>query len=158
MKRLLQLCFALLLAGIMMVSCNKGGPKDVATKWLTSFNQMDYETAKKYSTDDTKKFLSELDELYKILPDSSKKEMKNVTVTVKDVKEDGDKAVATFTTSLDPGKDQQLSLVKQGGKWLVQFSKDDASEEMNPDDAEPADTTGAAPVQSDAPGGDSVKH
>src|SRR5436190_15669528 len=99
MKRILQLCFTLLAAGVMLAGCNRGGPKDVANKWLTSFYQMDYETAKKYSTDDTRKFLSELDELYKILPDSTRRDLKKVTVTIKDVKENGDKAAVTFRTS-----------------------------------------------------------
>src|SRR4051812_30439149 len=138
MKRVLQLCLGLLVAGIMMAGCNKGGPKDVANKWLTSFYQNDYETAKKYSTDDTKKFLSELNELFKILPDSSRKDLKKETVSIKDVKQDGDKATVTYATSTEPGKEQQLSLVKQNDKWLVQFSKEDVPADVGENAAEQA--------------------
>ncbi len=109
----------------MVVSCNKNSPKEVATTWLNSFYHMDCETAKKVSTEDTKSLIATLQQFTSMIPDSMKKEMKKIVVTVKDVKEDGDKATATYTLSNDPGKDQSLPLVKQNGKWLVQFTKND---------------------------------
>ena len=125
MKKVLVSFSTLLLVALMSVSCNKNSPKDVASAWLNSFYHLDYETAKKSSTEDTKSLLATLQQFTNMVPDSNKKEMKKITVNVKDVKEDGDKAVATYTTSDNPGKDQSLNLVKQSGKWLVQFSKND---------------------------------
>jgi len=123
MKKFL-VSFSLVLA-IAFVGCNKNGPKDVAQNWLTSFLHLDIENAKKFSTDDTKMLLSEIQQLTDKVSDSSKKEMKKITVNIKNVKENGNKAVATYTTSDVPNKEQTINLVKQGDKWLVQFSKVD---------------------------------
>lgn len=128
MKKILLSFSTLLLASMLLVSCSKNSPKDVANTWLTSFYHMDYEAAKKVSTDDTKALLTQLSALSSMMPDSTKKELKNISVTIKDVKEDGDKATVTY--SLSGGKDAPkdtppLKLVKQGGKWLVQFTKQD---------------------------------
>jgi Domain of unknown function (DUF4878) len=141
MKKVLVSFSTLLLIAVMSVSCNKNSPKDVASAWLTSFYHLDYETAKKTSTEDTKSLLATLQQFTSMVPDSNKKEMKNITVNVKDVKQVNDtSAVATYTTSDNPGKDQSLNLLKQNGKWLVQFSKNDQM-------GGAADTTGAATEQ-----------
>jgi hypothetical protein len=116
---------SLLLMAVISVSCNKNSAKDVATTWLTSFYHIDYETAKKFSTEDTKNLIATLQQFTNMVPDSTKKEMKKLSINVKDVKEEGDKAIATYTISDNPGKDQTINLVKKDGKWLVQFSKND---------------------------------
>lgn len=119
---------------------------------------MDYETAKKVSTDDTKQLISQLQQLTGMISDSSKAEMKKITVTVKDVKENGDKAEAKYSLSDSPGKDQTINLVKKDGKWLVQFSKNDqmSGGADGADQAGGADSTGAAPA--DAAMSDTTKH
>ena len=66
MKKILLSFSALLLAAVILVSCNKNAPKDVANTWLTSFYHMDYDAAKKVSTDDTKNLLSQLQQLHVI--------------------------------------------------------------------------------------------
>jgi hypothetical protein len=110
---------------MFLASCGKNTPKAVADKWLTAFNHLDLETAKSVSTDDTKRLLSELEQLTKSVTDSNKKDLRKITVTIKHVKVDSNKAVATYITSDNPGREQSLNLVNQNGKWLVQFSKVD---------------------------------
>lgn len=145
MKKFFVSFFALLLLAVVSMSCNKNSPKQVATTWLTSFYHLDYETPKKMSTEDTKNLLSTLQQFATMVSDSDKKEYKKITVTVKDVKEKGDTAIATYTTSNDPGKDQALQLVKLNGKWLVEFSKNDqvsgAADTLSPEQPAGADTT-----------------
>ncbi|MCW3122098.1 MAG: hypothetical protein JWQ38_1590 [Flavipsychrobacter sp.] len=155
MKKILVACSTLLFVAVMALSCNKNSAKDVATTWLTSFYHLDYETAKTISTEDTKTLIASLQQFTSMVPDSNKKEMKKIVITVKDVKEEGDKAIAKYTTSDSPEKEQSLNLVKQNGKWLVQFSKNDQmsgagdpAADQQPAGADSAGTTNAgnAPV------------
>ncbi|MGN6477695.1 MAG: hypothetical protein ACTHKV_10755, partial [Flavipsychrobacter sp.] len=53
-----------------------------------------------------------------------KQNAKKIKVDIKDVKENGDKAVVSFTTSEMP-EEKQLNMVKQNGKWLVNLTKND---------------------------------
>ena len=78
MKKILLSFSTLFLASMMLVSCSKNSPKDVANSWLTSFYHMDYEAAKKVSTEDTKALLTQLGALSSMMPDSLKKEAKNI--------------------------------------------------------------------------------
>jgi len=146
MKKILLSLSTIVIAAMMLASCNKSSPKDVANTWLT------------------KNFISQLQALSGMMPDSSKKEMKKVTVNIKDVKEDGDKATVTYSVSNEAGKDDQLKLVKKDGKWLVEFSKNDS---MGGDTggggsaggAMGADSAAAAPVApADGGGADTTKH
>ena len=158
MKNNLRLFLLVAIISFALISCNKNNPKDVAHTWLTGFNQMDFEQAMKLSTNDTKNLLSTLEQLTEGVSDSGRTELKKIKVSIKDVKEDGDKAMVTYTSSDNPNE-QVLSLVKQNDKWLVQFTKTDLvgtlpqttegeemSEEVPTTDsaATPADTTQAA--------------
>ncbi len=124
MKNNLRLLLFVVIVPFALMSCNKNNPKDVAHTWLTGFNQMDFEQAMKLSTNDTKNLLSTLEELTAGVSDSGRAELKKIKVSIKDVKEDGDKAMVTYTSSDNPNE-QILSLVKQNDKWLVQFTKTD---------------------------------
>ena len=124
MKNNLRLLLFVAIVPFALMSCNKNNPKDVAHTWLTGFNQMDFEQAMKLSTNDTKNLLSTLEELTAGVSDSGRAELKKIKVSIKDVKEDGDKAMVTYTSSDNP-YEQILSLVKQNDKWLVQFTKTD---------------------------------
>jgi len=156
MKKILLTVTVLIAATVLFVACNKGAsPKDVANTWLTAFYHMDYEAAKKVSTDETKTLLTQLAQFSGMVPDSTKQQYKKITVTVKDVKESGDKAEVTYVindpTSKDAAdKDQTLHLVKQKDKWLVQFSKNDS---MGGDDKD-AGPGGADSAQGQNPGAD----
>jgi hypothetical protein len=109
------------------VITNANQPLFVAYKWLTRFFMMDFETAKSYSTEDTKNLIDQFAGVTNLMPDSSKQELMSIKVAVIDPKENGDKAVVTYATSDNPAKAQTLYLVKEKGKWHVQFSKDDAA-------------------------------
>ena len=152
MKKIFTASFAFILVAFLMAGCSKNTPKDVAYNWLTAFNHLDFDGARKLSTADTKNLLSSLQQLTDKVTDSNKKELKKVTVTIKDVKVDGDKAIATYSSSDNPTKDETLHLVKQGNNWLVQFTKVDLMGEV-PDnkDEEPngADSTGAVGAPQD---------
>ena len=63
MKKLLRTSFVFILAAFMLVGCSKNTPKDVAYNWLTDFNHLDFDAAKKLSTADTKNLLSSLQQL-----------------------------------------------------------------------------------------------
>jgi hypothetical protein len=169
MKKILHPLSVILLSALLLVSCGaKNTAKDVATTWLNSFFHMDYEAAKKVSTEDTKALLTQLSALTAMMPDSSKNEMKKAVITIKEVKENGDTAMVTYTVSdggKDASKDQPpLKLVKSNtgdtkGKWLVSFTKNDnmgGGADASP--ASPADTTGAPPAPADAPPADTAKH
>ena len=84
--------------------------------------------------------------------------MKKISITVKDVKEDGDKAVATYVMSDMPGKDQTINLVKKDNKWLVQFTKNDEAGAKNTDQTTGVDSTGPATPSADTAAADTSKH
>jgi hypothetical protein len=143
MKSSLRPLLLLAFLSLMLVSCSKNTPKEVAKTWLTGFNHMDFEDAMKLSTQDTKNLLSSLEELTKGVSDSGKTEVKKIKVSIKDVKEEGDKAVVTYTSSDNP-TEQKLNLVKENDKWLVQFTKTDLVGVMPKDEDVPVEETPAA--------------
>jgi hypothetical protein len=157
MKKFILSLSLLLVSGVMLISCNKSSPKDVAKEWLTDFYHQDYDAAKKLSTEDTKKMMTTLQGFTNALPDSVKQRAKAVSINIKSVKEDGNNATVTFTTSEDPKEQPPLKLVKQNDKWLVQFSKGDfmgsegkdanGGATMAPDNS----ATPAAPATAEAP-------
>ncbi|MCD6012300.1 MAG: lumazine-binding protein [Flavipsychrobacter sp.] len=164
MRKILLSLSVIIIAAMLLVSCSKSSPKEVAKNWLTSFYHLDYEAARKLSTDETKKYIGTLEELGRYTPDSLKKEMEQINVVVKDERIEGD-SLAFVTYNLVMGKvpdaprDETLKLVKKDGKWLVLFSKNDgieAAEEEEPTEAtSPADTTGASAAPAE---GDTTKH
>jgi hypothetical protein len=140
----------------LLLSCNKNNPKDVAREWLTDFYHQDYESAKKISTEETRYMLNTIQGFSAALDDSVKEKAKKVTIDIKDVKVEGDKATVTFRASNAPTQDEPpLKLVKQNDKWMVQFTKSDFKPE-DTNQPEPgvifADPTPAAsaPAQPDA--------
>ena len=124
MKKIMLSLSGLLLASLLLLSC-KTGPKDVAKTWLTDFYHMDYDAAKKLSTEDTKNLLAQFEQLSTQVDDSSKKELAKITVNIKGAKIQDTIATVTYTTSDVPDKDQNITMVKHNDKWLVQFTKDD---------------------------------
>ena len=164
MRKFLLPLTAIIFAGILFVGCNRGdNPKSVASTWLTSFYHMDYDGAKKVSTEETKAMLTQLAQFSGMIPDSTKQQYKKITVDVKEVKEDGDKADVTYMLNDPSAKDakdassgpQVLHRVKKDGKWLVQFSKND-SMGGGDDKGAPADKSGGDSTQAPSPssGGD----
>ncbi len=142
MKKLLLSLTAFLAFTIGMSSCNSDSPKGAADKFLTGLMHYDYEAAKSVSTEETKKMVDLMAQFSAMMPDSVKEEAKKVKVNIKDAQEEGDKATVTYATSDDP-QEKKLNLVKQDGKWLVEWSKMDNMPEDETDDmsAPPADET-----------------
>jgi len=140
MKKLLSYVSVILAAAVIMTGCSKNSPKAVATTFLEGYYHLDYEAAKKVSTEETKNTLNMMQQLSStFFPDSMKKAAKAIKINIKDVKEEGDKATVTYNTSTVP-TDQTLHMVKEKGKWLVQWTKQD---QMN--GAGGADSTSAEP-------------
>ena len=140
LERMKQILASLsLLACITLFSCNKNTPKEVAQEWLTAFYHQDYDDAKKLSTEETKFMVNTCQGFSSCLPDSLKQKAKKVTISIKDVKIEGDKATVLFTASNAPTQQEPpLKLVKQNEKWLVQFTKSDFKQ----DDASPNNPMG----------------
>ncbi len=146
MMKVLRTVIVILIAGILLVSCNKDSPKNVATTWLNNFYHADYDAAMPFSTEGTKTQLEQFSQLATYVNDSMKKDLKKIVVTVKDVKEKGDTAVATYVVS-DKPKEQNLVLIKQNGKWQVAFTKTDKFNAMDfNSDLPPTTDSAAAPV------------
>lgn len=124
MKRIFFALAAVIMLAAGLVSCNSNTPKAAADKFLTSFYHMDYKEAKTVSTEETKKMLDMIEQFSTMIPDSAKANAKKIKVTIKDVKEEGDKATVTYTTS-ENTTESKLDMIKQEGKWLVQFNKQD---------------------------------
>jgi hypothetical protein len=129
-----MLVFAL--ATLLLTSCKKTTPKEIAHEWLTAFYHMNFEEAKKYSTEETKLMLTTIEGFSSSFADSIKQNARKVNVTIKSVKEEGDKAYVTFSASNDPNATEPpLKLVKQNDVWLVQFTKSDFKPEETQDEA-----------------------
>lgn len=111
-------------------SCSSNSPKVVAEKFLYSVAKADLDAAKKYCDSNTKELLDQAKYL-SMVPDSVKAEGRKLKINVEDVKEQGDKAVVTYTTSKLAEK-QLISLVKINGQWLVQLDKVQSYEDEQP--------------------------
>lgn len=151
MKSTLNRSLLIVVTALVLAGCGRNNPKDVAQTWLTAFYHMDPDPALKLSTNPTKNLINTLSKLSGDIPKDKQEELNKIVVTIKDVKETGDKAVVTFTTTGDP-KEHILNLVRQGDKWLVEFSKTDLGEQMEgdaiEDEVEEAEPVAAPPADS----------
>lgn len=160
MKKFLSFFSTILFVLAFLQGCNKNSPKEVAKSWLNSFYHMDYDAARKLSTDDTKNFIALIQQFSPHLSDSDKIELKKSIITIKDVKVNGNNASVIYTTSEMPQKDQPLTLIKQGDRWLVEFSKSDhldAAADTTSRESPEADTTAPANSVDDSLGDTSGK-
>ena len=124
MKKVILSVAAMLVLAVMLVSCNGGGPKANAEKFLNGFHHLDFAAAKEVSTEDTKKQLETYEMISANMAQSGKEEAKKIKVDVKEPKVTGDNATVEYTLSNDPSP-KTLKMVKQNGKWLAQWSKMD---------------------------------
>ena len=126
MKKITLSLLTLVACMMMLISCGGGDIKGTATAFITAANKFDFEGAKKYAAAGTKAELEKMQAQMKTLPADQKKQFDDevakrskFTFTIKDVKENGDLATVTFTSSEEPNKVDSLHMVKEGGKWLV---------------------------------------
>lgn len=155
MKKVLLSVAAMFVMALTIISCNNNSPKASADTFLNSLYHMDYAKAKTVSTEDTKKLLDMMEQFSSVLPDSSKESAKKIKVDIKDIKEEGDKATVTYATSENPN-DQKLDMVKENGKWLVKWSKQDGANggemgDMPADEPVLSDTSGVPAAESTTP-------
>jgi hypothetical protein len=108
---------------IFLASCNWNSPKRTAEKFLIASDKMNYDEAKKFSTDETDKLLDMMAGLSKMAPEHKGEKH---TFTIIDEKIEGDAASVTYKES---GKEEEqlIHLKKVNGDWLVDISKADLS-------------------------------
>lgn len=129
MTRTLKFSAIALLAVVVLWACGgKAGAKDVAEKFLSAIAAGDYATAKKYATTEAQ---ASLDMMASMSGGEAKGEPAKIEVG--DVKEDGDKATASYKEN---GADKTLDLVKENGEWKANWSKGGAT---TPEADAPAD-------------------
>lgn len=104
-------------------------PVNVAYKWLTGFYHMDYYEANRYATGDTRVLLQQFAHMSDMISDSSKQRMMGLMVGIKNCRQEGNKAIVTYTLSDNRNKEQLLFLVREDNKWLVQFARNEPQEE-----------------------------
>ena len=130
MKNNKYLIRILLFIAITTSACGgKDTPRSLAEKFLKAMSIQDYETAKKYGTEETEKLLDMMSGFKKMSVDSSGKDLK---FEILREKIEGDNAIIYYK---EEGKDGELQLpiVKVEGKWKVLLSKEsiNSSEDFN---------------------------
>ncbi len=124
----MRFTFIVLAAALFMAACGSqaDGPKEVATKFLTHINAMEFEEAKQYGTKETNDLLDMLKGFAAMGGEQEKPEATAFTIT--DVKEEGDTATVTYKNE---GAEEAVTieLVKQDGKWLVNINKEDMNKD-----------------------------
>lgn len=106
---------------VFIVACKgNDSPKSVAEKFLKAMSSQDYETAKKYGTEETEKLLDMLSGFSKMSPDSSSN---NLKFEITREKLSGENATIYYKEEGREGE-LQLPMVKMEGKWKVLLSKE----------------------------------
>jgi len=115
---------------LFAVACGGGSatPSQVAEKFLTHTNKMEFKEAKKYSTKATGEILDMIAGMAGMM--GEQEAPKGFKITNETI--DGDKATVTYRSE---GKDadETVNLVKEDGKWLVNMSKEDMNKEDGAD-------------------------
>jgi len=110
---------------IFISSCGGGvGPKETAEKFLTHLNNLEFQEAKAYATEGTASLL----DMVASFAAMSDEKPEATAFEILDVTEDGDKATVTYKNE-GAEEAETLTLVKQDGKWLVDFNKEDMNKE-----------------------------
>lgn len=132
MKYYIKKLYSVLIA-ILIFSCmGDDTPTSVADKFLKAMGSQDFESAKKYGTEETERLLDMLSGFAKMSADSTNKDL-NFKILRENI--DNDNAVVYY---LEEGREGELQLpmVKVGGKWKVLLSKESIN---NSDDAKTMD-------------------
>lgn len=96
--------------GLLMVSCSQG-PKDAAVKFTENVAKGKIEEAKKYATEPTGKLL-DMAMSFGGMPVDPEAKVEFVKDSIVDTK-------AWVTIKNPKGEEQEITLVKVDGKWLV---------------------------------------
>ena len=114
MTRTLKFSAVALAAVMLLWACGSSmTSKEVGEKFLMAFAKGDIETAKKYATEDAQTSLD-------LMQGNDDKAGDPSEIVVGEVKEEGDKAVLSYT---EDGKDKTLNLIKENGEWKAAWEK-----------------------------------
>lgn len=125
MTRSLKLAGAALLGVMILWACGGEslGAKETGEKFLKAMKTGDFDTAKGLAT---KEAAASID----MMSGMGSGEGGNADdIKVGDVKEDGDKAVISYT---DAGKAMTLNMVKEGGEWKAAWEKGGPGDTSSP--------------------------
>jgi Domain of unknown function (DUF4878) len=115
MTKTLKFSAIALLAVVVLWACGgKGGPKEVAEKFLNAIAAGDYDGASKYATKEAQESLK----MMATMGGGEKGEAAKIEIG--DVKEEGDKATVSYKEN---GTDKTLDMVKEDGEWKANWSK-----------------------------------
>ncbi len=147
MKNLIKIGLVLLVV-ISMGACKSGGkPETIAKEFLTALNQMDYDKAKTFGTEETGKMVDMIKSFSTMGGDEAKlaeakKKSEKAEVEILKTEMLGDTtAVCEYKVSGIEGQDpkeDKIDLVKRDGKWLVNWKKEGMGGEPT---AQPAEET-----------------
>lgn len=150
MKRLVKVAL-ILVAVVALGACgSKNKPDAIAKDFLTALNQMDYDKAKTFGTEETGKMV---DMMKAFMPtdaakvEEAKAKAKNLVVEITDTKIEGEKAICTYKISGIEGqepKEDKLNLVQKDGKWLVDWKKEGMGPQTETPAEQPTDSTATA--------------
>lgn len=110
-----------LAATLILAACGGANltPTQVAEKYLTHLNKMEFKEAKAYGTEKTAGMLDLMAGMAAMMPKGESTGFKITNEVI-----DGDKATVTYRND-GKDEDETLTLVKQDGKWLVDMAKED---------------------------------
>jgi hypothetical protein len=118
MKKILKRALIAIVAASLvlgMASCGGGGPTAAAKAFITAVEKGDSKAMEKVATKDTVTLIGMFGEKAA----DSMKDYGKITGTSEKI--DGDKATVSLTFA--NGKTEELTLIKENGKWLVYISK-----------------------------------
>lgn len=139
MKNLNKILILSFLA-IFFTACggDTSSPEASVAGFLNELQDLDFGGAKSYATDDTKAVLSTLENMMKMMPkDQMPKEKKTITTENVKCKVDGDRASCVICMEGEDCSPETTSItvLKEGGSWLVNMSKDELSKDrLNKED------------------------
>jgi hypothetical protein len=123
------LCIAAVLS--ILVSCGGGSPESVAKSFMNAMLDGKFDKAAKYATEESGKMLMQLQamaamggdmgELTAMESDGGSAEKPDIKITGSEI--DGDNATVTYEMEGQPP--QEMTLVKENGKWKVLFEKEE---------------------------------
>jgi len=118
MNRILKMALIAVTAAslvIGMVSCGGGSPTAAAKAFMEAARKGDAKAMEKVATKDTTQLMGMFGEKIS----DSLKDYGKITNTTEEI--DGDKANVSLT--FENGKTEDITLIKENGKWLVNISK-----------------------------------
>lgn len=112
----------LLVLSACVISCRKSdSPKEVADSFLQAWSKADFEEAKEYGTEESKKLLDMMNSFKTMSEDSSFSTEISYDITREKV--EGDNATVYYKEEGSKGE-QALNLIRVNGEWKVNMSKE----------------------------------